>query len=76
MTLKTTIGNEELMIISIRIFFFAVFGFCSRIIVKNLLYNTAYANVTIFVYLPDYITDLGRGFKGLSVRQQYNTKAI
>ena len=35
MTLKTMIGNEELMIISIRIpFIFAVFGFCSQIILK------------------------------------------
>ena len=64
MTLKTMIGNEKLMIISIRIFFFAVFGFCSQIILKNLLYNSACVNVTIFVYLPDQITCQAVDLKG------------
>ena len=53
MTLKTMIGNEELMVISILIFFFAVLGFGSQITLKNFLYNTACVNVTIFVYLAD-----------------------
>ena len=61
--MKTMIGIEEMMIFSIRVLLILL----CLVLHSNCLPKWAYQTVTIFVYLPDYITELGRGFKGLSV---------
>ena len=60
---QTMIGNDEMTIFSIRILSILLY----LVLHSNCLPKCACQTVTIFVYLPDYIAELGRGFKGLSV---------
>ena len=53
MTMKTMIGNEEIMIISIRIPFILVYLVLHSNSLEKLPYKTVCQAVTIFVYLPD-----------------------
>ena len=61
--MKTMIGIEEMMIFSTRVPFILL----CMVLHSNCLQKCACQTITIFVHLPDNMTQLGRGFKGLPV---------
>ena len=61
--IQPMIGNDEMTIFSIRILFILL----CLVLHCNCLPKCACQTVTIFVYMPDYITELDRGFEELSV---------